>query len=159
MQTDTATARGQVRANLLLAVTDDSHLDHGLGILHVQWLRETLGSVTGTGAVTLEMPARLAGLRCGLHGPATGESPVSDEEAWHERRGTRPGESRMCPRRSTATRLLTVIWGPDNSGATILYTAFPGPLAPREPWDTSLDDAERTRSVSFWAEHALSNRL
>lgn len=40
---------------------------------------------------------------------------------------------------------------------TILYTAFGGPLAPREPGDPDLPAEERAESEAFWAEHALSS--
>jgi hypothetical protein len=42
----------------------------------------------------------------------------------------------------------------------ILYTAFGGPAAPREPGDPSLDgnEAGLAESKAFWAEHALSSQ-
>ena len=39
----------------------------------------------------------------------------------------------------------------------MLFTAFGGPLAPREPGDPDMTDAkEIAESKKFWSEHALS---
>jgi hypothetical protein len=53
-------------------------------------------------------------------------------------------------------RTVTVIGGPDDKGSVILYTAFGGPSALREPWDPGLTEEERYESQRFWSEHALS---
>jgi hypothetical protein len=37
----------------------------------------------------------------------------------------------------------------------MLYTAFGGPLAPKEPGDPTLKDSEREESEKFWSQHAL----
>jgi hypothetical protein len=51
--------------------------------------------------------------------------------------------------------LLTVIAGPNGDLPCMLYTAFGGPLAPREPADPTLPESERAASEAFWAVHAL----
>jgi hypothetical protein len=84
-----------------------------------------------------------------------GDLPVPDGECTMVVRGARRGASRLCGRAPRPSRLVTVIAGP-HGDACILYTAFGGPQAPREPFDPSLDDAGRACSVAFWAEHALS---
>jgi len=38
----------------------------------------------------------------------------------------------------------------------VLYTAYGGPVAPREPFDRSLDEEAKAESEKFWAEHALA---
>jgi hypothetical protein len=40
--------------------------------------------------------------------------------------------------------------------ACILYTAFGGPLTPKEPGDAALSGEERQESFKFWSQHALS---
>jgi hypothetical protein len=40
--------------------------------------------------------------------------------------------------------------------ACILYTAFGGPLTPKEPGDATLSGEERQESFKFWSQHALS---
>ena len=52
--------------------------------------------------------------------------------------------------------MMTVIGGPDGDDPCVLYTAFGGPAAPREPWDPSLDEAGWAASLAFWEAHALS---
>jgi hypothetical protein len=53
---------------------------------------------------------------------------------------------------------LTVIAGPGDDGldGVVLYTAYGGKCAPREPGDTSLNDEQRLESQAFWSEHALA---
>ena len=47
---------------------------------------------------------------------------------------------------------MTVIGGPDANGLTILYTAYGGPAAPREPWDPGSTSSAR-EAQRFWSEH------
>jgi hypothetical protein len=73
----------------------------------------------------------------------------------------------MVNRPVRETRILTVIGGhlpvKDNgphavdSSRCVLYTAFGGPMAPREPGDPSITDVDDLKeSTLFWAQHALS---
>lgn len=62
----------------------------------------------------------------------------------------------MCDRPARMVRTMTVIGGPDDHGETILYTAYGGPSAPREPWDSTLNEEQRAQAQQFWSEHALS---
>lgn len=135
-----------------------SHLDHGLTAAHVAWLERRFVSRTGFFLETVELPAELPPLTCALHGPLVGDPPVPEDEVSYRRRGDRPGASRLCARPSRPTRLLTVIAGPEGEDPCVLYTAFGGPAAPREPFDPGLADGElREASRAFWAEHALSD--
>lgn len=132
-----------------------SHLDHGLTQTHLEFLQETFGQENGFFIRTVEMPAHLPDLSCGLHGPIMGEAPVLDSECTVQVRGTRLGPSRLCKRPLVSTRLLTVIAGQYQDEPCVLFTAYGGPLAPREPWEPM--PAEQVKeSVTFWAEHALT---
>lgn len=134
-----------------------SHLDHGLSEAVVTWLLERLGERDGFFIETLQLPPELGTVPCGLHGPVMGDEPVPDSECRAEIRGTRAWESRLCDRPVRQVRTVSVIAGPHGDAPCVLYTAFGGPVAPREPGDPNItDEAERARSVSFWREHALS---
>jgi hypothetical protein len=135
-----------------------SHLDHALTPAHVAWLLERLGPRAGFFVETIELPPALESLPCGLHGPVLGDAPLADDETTLAVRGARAWPSRLCQRPCRPSRLLTVIAGPDEEGETVLYTAFGGPCAPREPGDPSLaEDAQGlAESQAFWATHALS---
>jgi hypothetical protein len=142
---------------MTLKILPVSHLDHGLTPAHVAWLTLHFADRTGFFLATVELPAELPSLSCGLHGPLVGDPPVPESEVTYQARGDRPGKSRLCARPSRPTRLLTVIAGPEGEDPCALYTAFGGPAAPREPWDESLEgDEVREASAAFWAEHALS---
>lgn len=139
-----------------MKITIDSHLDHGLTENHVAWLRERFAGRDAFFLETVALPVELAPLFCGLHGPLMGDDPIPESECTYEVRGDRVGPSRMCSHERRETRLVTVIAGPHGEDPCVLYTAFGGPSAPREPFDPSLDDAGRAVSEAFWAEHALS---
>lgn len=139
-----------------MKIAADSHLDHGLSPAHVAWLVERFADRQAFFIESVELPAQLSSLTCGLHGPATGGEPVPESECHRAVRGERKGPSRLCKREPKPTRVVTVIAGPDGDEPCVLYTAYGGPQAPREPWDESLDDAGRAESEAFWAEHALS---
>ena len=54
---------------------------------------------------------------------------------------------------------MTVVAGPHDGHPCVLYTAYGGPIAPREPWDPALTDTlgiDLAASLTFWREHALS---
>lgn len=139
-----------------MKITSESHLDHGLSEAHVAWLLKCFAERNEFFLTTVELPEELPPLECGLHGPLMGDEPVPESECHYERRGTRMGSSRMCSRAPRATRLVTVIAGPDGSEPCVLYTAFGGPSAPREPFDPALKSFEVLESKVFWGEHALS---
>lgn len=138
-----------------MKITPDSHTDHALTAAHVAFVLAAFGERDRFFLETVELPADLPGLPCDLHGPAMGDAPVPDAECRSEVRGTRAGPSRICDREPRTTRTLTAIGGVHN-GECILFTAFGGPAAPREPWDPSLTGSAFAESVDFWAAHALS---
>ena len=133
-----------------------SHLDHGLHVSVVAHIAERFADRDAFFIETFELPAELPSANSGLHGPLVGDAPVSDVEVWYEVRGTRQGPTRFCPRPLRVTRLVTVVAGPHEGEPCVLYTAYGGPQAPREPWDTSLTPAQVVESQEFWATHALS---
>lgn len=134
-----------------MQITKDSHLDHGLPEAVVTLIAERFAGRSAFFIETVELPDHLPPVPCNLHGPATGEPPVNDAEAYPLRRGDRAWASRMCDRPPAMVRQVTVIAGPHGDAPCVLYTAYGGPLAPRE-----VGDPESTEdSVAFWAEHAL----
>lgn len=140
-----------------MKVLPASHLDHGLSPAHVAWLLERFADRQAFFVETVELPPQLPPLLCGLHGPAMGDEPVPEAEAHYAVRGGRQGTSRLCRRPARETRLVTVIAGPDGEEPCVLYTAYGGAAASREPWDLSLAGQDaREQAQRFWAEHALS---
>lgn len=151
----------------MLAITTTSHLDHHLMMKHIYFILERFKDRDGFFAETIDL-GDLPGLPCALRGPAVGMSPVHDVDdklvAQVEYRA-RPGRS--YPSRlllpsampdwlwNLESKLVTVIAGPHEGLPCMLYTAFGGPLAPREPGDPTLPESERAASEAFWREHAL----
>jgi hypothetical protein len=139
-----------------MKIGENSHLDHGLSKEVMAHIEKLFGDRNSFFIETVELPEELGTVECGLHGPSVGDSPVPDTECTLEVRGTRGGPSRLCSRQTRQTRQLTVIAGPAGDEPCILYTAFGGPSAPREPWDSGLDEHRKVESAAFWAVHALS---
>lgn len=154
---DVSDAEPDARRTGMLKITSDSHLDHGLGPDHIAWLLDRFADKTGFFIETVELPDDLPPIACGLHGPAVGDEPVPEDEVSYAVRGGRPGASRMCSRLPRLTRTISVIAGPHAADPLVLYTAFGGPVAPREPFDPGLmTEQAKAESRDFWAEHALS---
>ena len=105
---------------------------------------------------TFELPENFGTSPCHLHGPTTGEEPVSDAEAEMRTREGREGLHRMCDREPGQTQVCTVIAGPHDGEDCVLFTVYPGPLAPKSPNDPSLKEEEKAESTKFWDAHALS---
>jgi hypothetical protein len=139
-----------------MKITPASHLDHGFHESVVAHVAERFAARDFFFIETFELPPDLPSVPCGLHGPVMGDAPVGDAEVVLEARGSRPGPSRLCARAPREVRTVTVIAGPHESEPCVLYTAFGGPVAPREPWDESLTPEQVAESEAFWAEHALS---
>jgi hypothetical protein len=57
----------------------------------------------------------------------------------------------MVDRPVRSSRFVTVVAGPHDGQDWVLFTAYGGPLMPREPFE---DDSEESRIK--WEEHALS---
>lgn len=140
-----------------MIITAVSHLDHGLGQAVIEWLLKKCEGRSHFFIETFELPPELGTVPCGLHGPALGDEPVPDSECRAEIRGSRTWSSRICDRPVRQVRTVSVIAGPHGDAPCVLYTAFGGPVAPREPGDPNIQsDEERARSIAFWRLHALS---
>lgn len=139
------------------AILPESHVDHGLtrAQLEAALALVQLGDDPVTVA-TVELPEDVGTVPCGLYGPIMGDAPVPDSETFYAPRGSREGMSRMTRRPMRQTRTITLIVGPHEGFRHVLYTAFGGPAAPREPWDPTLSVDEERESLAFWAEHALA---
>jgi len=138
-----------------MIITDASHLDHALTPDQIGFIADRFAAREAFFIETFELPEDLGTVPCGLHGPAVGDPPVVLGVTWAFRPG-RQYPSRLVERTTRQTRTVTVIGGPHEGAPCILYTAFGGPLAPKEPADPTLSDADREKSVEFWQVHALS---
>ena len=137
-----------------MIINSESHLDHGLTAAHIAFLLEQCAGRDAFFIETFELPEELPSVPCGLHGPLVGGAPVPEAEVFYRKRGEREGLSRLCSRPPQQVRQLTVIAGPHGDIPCLLYTAFGGPVAPREPFDAP--EEEKQASVEFWEQHALS---
>jgi len=132
----------------------DSHVDHNLTEEQIRYLFDRFADRNAFFLETLELPAQLGNVPCGLWGPIMGDPPVNETEVLHERRGARAWTSRVVERPTRPTRTITVIAGPHDNNPCVLYTAFGGPAAPQEPGDPGCKDP--AASAAFWREHALA---
>lgn len=162
-------------------VVPESHLDHGLSPEHVAFILATLASRedTASGFIceTFELAFGLSPLSCGLYGPSKGDGAIEEADVSYVVRGSRKCASRVTNRPRRSTWQVTVIAGPRRTGPMIegnevtsmppyqpvdfstrvLYTAYGGLFAPREPGDASIATWDELRkSRRFWAEHALA---
>ena len=138
----------------MFKIIQESHLDHGLTEAHRAWIESTFHGRDAFFIETILIPYWLPSVPCGLHGPAMSDTPVLADEVRMEIRGSRKGLSRIFARAPRQSRQLTVIAGPFGAEPCVLFTAYGGPAAPKEPWDAAPHELER--SQRFWAEHALS---
>src|SRR6185295_17991441 len=114
---------------------DISHLDHSLTPDQIRHLEQRFADRSAFFIETIELPAELGTVPCGLHGPAMGDLPVLDTEVTYEKRGTRAWRSRLVDRPARQTRMVAVVAGPHEEHACVLYTAYGGPASPQEPGD------------------------
>ncbi len=139
---------------MALVITDVSHLDHGITGNVLSFLLDKYKDKNEFFIECLEFSERFS---CGLYGPKMGDVPVLDSEVVMKVRGERGGESRMVNRPMRLVNWLTVIAGPHDGQNCVLYTAFGGLPAPREPWDSEeMDEDQFLESCEFWSKHALS---
>lgn len=139
-----------------LEIHEKSHLDHGLSSEHVAYILGLFNDRTGFFRETVTLPAGLSALLCGLYGPTVGDAPVPEAEAFYIVREDRSYASRTVWREGRPSRELSVIAGPFEGRPCVLYTAFGGPLTPREPGDLNIATWEElVEARRFWAEHAL----
>ena len=132
----------------------DSHLDHNLTDAQIEYI---LGLSAAEGSVTVQtvlLPDGLGLVPCRLFGPIMGDDPIPESDVTYAKRGDRAGESRLVNRSPRLVRTVTVISGPHDGNPCVLFTAFGGPQAPREPFE---DDSEESRT--FWGQHALAAEI
>jgi hypothetical protein len=139
-----------------MKITKDAHLDHGLLPEHIAFIEKRFAERDAFFIETFELPANMPTVSCGLWGPLMGDPPVTTEEVVMKPRGERAGPSRLISREPRATLRVTVIAGEHQGEPCVLYTAFGGPVTPREPWDPALSPEQVAESQKFWSEHALS---
>lgn len=138
-----------------MQILEVTHLDHGLMPAHINFLQGKFADRTSFFVETVELPAELPDLSCGLYGPLMGDAPVLERDVFYKRRGIREYNSRLVNRPMRPTRLMTVVAGP-HDGIMTLYTAYGGPKAPREVYSPGLTRADVVESEAFWSEHAIS---
>lgn len=132
----------------------DSHLDHGLTAEQIDHVMGCFADREAFFIETIELPERLGTVPCGLYGPIMGDAPVPEADAIYEARGARAWPSRCVARPSRPTRTVTVIAGPHDGHACVVFTMFGGPSAPQEVGDPGRKDPDA--SAAFWATHALA---
>lgn len=140
----------------MLELHAESHLDHGISPAIIEFVLGKFAEKNEFFIETLTLPAIFGRVPCNLHGPATGEPVVAEAEADYMVRPGRKNASRVCGRDPVLVNSITVIAGPHDGKACIVFTIFGGPLAPKELGDPSMKPEELLASQKFWAEHALS---
>lgn len=134
----------------------DSHVDHGLTEGQLAYLLQRFGDHNAFFVATIELPEALGTVPCGLYGPSMGDAPVAEEDVVYVQRLGRTWVSRLLPMTAgRRTRQVTVVAGPHDGEACVLFSAFGGPSAPQEPGDPGCRD--QGASVAFWNQHALSS--
>ncbi len=132
----------------------DSHIDHGLTEAQIRYLLDRFADRDGFFIETLTLPRELGTVPCGLYGPLAGDSAIREDEVTYARRGERAWNSRLIDLPMRQQHEVTVIAGPHDGHACVLYTAFGGSAAPQEPGDPSCKDP--IASAAFWRQHALA---
>jgi len=134
-----------------------SHTDHGLTADQMRFVLEQHADREAFFISELELPESLGTVPCGLYGPAMGDEDQLEGITYAVREG-RDCCSRLVNKPTRPTRKLVVIGGPVPIEGMILYTVYGGPVAPREPGDTSIPSWEEViESRVFWALHALAD--
>jgi hypothetical protein len=149
-----------------MLIHKESHIrSHGLTGAQLAFLLDTFADRRSFFIESVRLPDELGTVQCGLVGPVMGDPIVLACDTWRTYRVGAKWESRMLSRTAREQRphlltrrtsWVTVIAGPHEEHACILYTAFGGPLAPKEVDDPSLTDEKRAESIAFWSEHALA---
>lgn len=140
----------------MLTLHKDSHVDHHLTQAQVQFILDRFKDKGGGFMETFDLPPELGDVPCGLFGPVMGDDPVPETEVLYQQRGNRKHPSRLVHREPRRTRQVSVIAGPHDGLPCVWYTAFGGPVTPKEPGDESHTEDSRASSEAFWKQHALA---
>lgn len=134
-----------------------AHADHGLGAEHLAFIDEVLAEWDGSFRVfVVDLPDNCSDLTSALYGPAAGDDPIGEDQVTYERRGNRPGPSRLIDAPHRPVRRMILIAGPGRD-EPMIYTAYGGQSAsPREWWDSGMKPREAIEAAQFWSEHALA---
>lgn len=130
----------------------DSHFDHGLTEAQIEYVMERFADRDAFFIETIELPVELGTVSCGLYGPIMGDPTVDDASVVAAPRGARAWKSRLVEWPLRQVRTLTVIAGPHDGHACIVYTMYGGPSAPQEPGDVrqqleAVETIRRERSM------------
>ena len=138
--------------------TGGSHIDHDITDAQLAHILEKFADRDAFFRLTFDLPADLGSVPCNLHGPRMGDAAITDAETCGTRTRDTGGSCRLVARAARMTTSVTVIAGPAGpSFPCVLYTAFGGPITPRQPGDEDLKTPEEIKEAAdFWADHALS---
>ena len=132
-------------------ITGMSHLDHGLSERLVKIIAEKYADRQAFFIDTFEIPSDHPTLPCALI------EGVPEFDCFYRQRKGRSTWSRLCRRPPSWSSVVTVVGGPSGDEPCVLYTAYGGKLAPREPGDPGIKTSEEAaESFRFWWNHALS---
>ena len=146
----------------MITIHKDSHIDHGIGSEVLADILKHFEDRTGSFIATVnlkDVTSLVSEVPCSLIGPATYNTPVSEEEVIYKPRPGQSYSSRLLKdgdKQATSSDVVTIICGEHDGNPCVLFTAFGGPLAPKEPGDPTLKPEEREASEKFWKEHALA---
>ena len=132
----------------------NSHVDHDLTEAQLRYLLDRFADRRAFFIETITLPTELGTVPCGLYGPLMGDLAISEDEVTYSRRGERVWDSRLIALPTRQQHEVTVIAGPHDGHACVLFTAFGGPSAPQEPGVPNCKDP--AENAAFWREHALA---
>lgn len=137
------------------------HADHDLGAEHFAVIDSWLG-IDWDGQFkigVIDLPDDCPDLLSALYGPMAGDDPIPESEVTYEKRGGRPGPSRMIDKPMRWCRKMVVVAGPAAGGKGAVYTAYGTQASvpsPREWWDSSMMPHEALEACRTWMDHALA---
>ena len=142
------------------------HDDHGLTQKQVSWVFEQCKGKRGFHVFVCPLPDEIGEVKSALYGPEVGDLPIGEKSVEYEKRGQRPGPSRLIGRPERAATNMVIVVNVEAESSVffihIEYTVFTayGTTAerptPREWWDASMKPHEAVEAAKFWSEHALA---
>ena len=135
------------------------HADHGLSEKEINLVKEVARQAEKGFFIKVIELSKNTKLKSALMGPSVGDTPITDSHplVYYSVRGDRSHPSKMINEVGRKATHLVII----GMGGQSIFTAYGtenGVVAPREPWDPSLDEEARKESEAFWAEHALADQ-